>query len=147
MNYLSLLAFLSGVAIATQASMNAQLGSLLKSPLLAASVAFSSSVFFTLCAVLVCTKNYPSLDSIKAVPTFLWFSGGVLSAFGISIFYYLIPKMGIASMMSFALSGQLVFAVLAGHFAWFGLGVRPISLSHVAGVMAMVVGISLINKG
>lgn len=146
MNILSAFAFLSGAAIAAQAGMNAQLGSLLKSPLLAACVAFSSSIFFTLLAVLAYTREYPSLEVLRAVPVYLWFAGGILSAFAISMFYYLIPKMGVGQMMSFALTGQLIVAVIAGHFGWFELPIKPVTLSRLWGVIALIAGVLLINK-
>lgn len=146
MNYLAIIAFLSGAAISTQAAMNAQLGSLLKNSLLAACIAFCSSIFFMLLAVVTYTKEYPPLEVVRAVPVYLWFSGGILSAFGISMFYYLIPRMGMGAMMSFALSGQLIFAVIAGHFGWFELPVRQLTPGKLAGIVALIVGVLLINN-
>jgi len=146
MNLFSLLAFLSGAAIATQASLNAQLGSLLKNPLLATCVAFSSSIFFTLLAVGVYTKDYPTKEILRTVPVYLWFSGGILSAFGISMFYILIPKMGVGTMMSYALTGQLMVAVIVGHYGWFDLPINPITPGRFAGVVALILGVILINK-
>ena len=121
MNNLSLLAFIAGAAIATQASMNAQLGMLLKSALLATSVAFTGSFLFTLIAVIVTTKHYPPADVIKSVPLYLWFSGAALSAFAVALFYYLIPQMGFGQMMSYALAGQIIVAIISSHFGWFEL--------------------------
>lgn len=145
LNYLSIIALSSGAAISIQAAMNAQLGSLLKNPLLAACVAFSSSIFFTLLAVMVYTKEYPSIDIVRSVPIYLWF-GGILSAFAISMFYYLIPKMGIGPMMSFALTGQLIAAVIAGHFGWFNLPIQPLTLGKLVGAIALIIGVVLINS-
>jgi len=47
-----------------------------------------------LSAILFSTKKVPQMADIKSVPVYLWFSGGALSAFGVGMFYYLIPKMG-----------------------------------------------------
>ncbi|TQV87147.1 DMT family transporter [Aliikangiella coralliicola] len=146
MSYLSLLAFMAGAAIATQASMNAQLGVLLRNPLLGTSVAFVSSLLFTLLAVIVFTKKYPSLEAVRAVPSYLWFSGGLLSAFGISMFYYLIPRMGIGVMMSYALTGQIIVAVIAGHYGWFDLPTKPLNGAKLVGVLSLIIGIVLINR-
>lgn len=146
LNYLSVIAFSSGAAISIQAAMNAQLGNILKSPLLAACVAFSSSVFFTLLVVMAYTKEYPPLEIVRSVPVYLWFSGGILSALAISMFYYLIPKMGIGPMMSFSLTGQLVIAVIAGHFGWFNLPIKPLTLGKLVGAIALIIGVVLINS-
>ena len=146
MSYLALFAFTAGAAIAIQAGMNAQLGELLKSPVIATTVAFTSSLLFTLVAVVAFTKEYPDIDAIKTVPTYLWFSGGILSAFAISMFYYLIPLMGIGTMMSYALTGQIIIAIIAGHFGWFDLPIKHINVSKSIGAFALVIGIVLVNK-
>jgi len=146
MNYFSIIAFSSGAAISAQAAMNAQLGILLRNPLLATCVAFFSSIIFTLLALIVYTKEFPSIEAIKSVSVYLWFSGGILSAFSISMFYYLIPKMGIGQMMSFALTGQFLVAVIAVHFSWFGLPMKPITLIKMIGITILIISIILINK-
>ncbi|MBI3563264.1 MAG: DMT family transporter [Gammaproteobacteria bacterium] len=146
MHYLSLLAFMAGAAIAIQASMHAQLGVFLKNSLLATGVAFASSFTFTSLAVVVFSKAYPSAAAIRSVPIYLWFSGGVLSTFAIALFYYLIPKMGIGAMMSYALAGQILVAIIAGHFGWFDLPVKPITVAKFIGVLALIAGIVLINR-
>jgi transporter family-2 protein len=145
-----ILAIVAGAAITVQAGMNARLGVLFKNPLLATATAFFVACVFTLAFTLAFTsetqRQLPTLSSVKAIPTYLWF-GGVLSAFGVGSFYYLIPKMGVGSLMSFALTGQLALAVVASHFGWFDQPIKPITLKTLSGLVAMVVGIILINGG
>ncbi len=145
MSYLSLLALVAGGAIAIQATMNAQLGVLLKSSMLSTSIVFLFSCVFTVSAMLLSIKQYPKMDDINSVPLYLWFSGGALSAFGVGLFYYLIPKMGVGSMMSYALSGQILIAIIASHFGWFDLPVKPINIIKVFGTISLIVGVLLLN--
>lgn len=145
MNYLSLLALIAGAAIATQASMNAQLGVLLKNSLIGTAIAFTFSGVFTLIAVIASTRHYPPVEAIGSVPVYLWFTGSALSAFGVAMFYYLIPKMGIGSMMSYALTGQILIAIIASHYGWFDLPVKHINAVKFVGVVALISGILLIN--
>ncbi|MEJ2045680.1 MAG: DMT family transporter [Reinekea sp.] len=145
MSYLSLLALVAGAAIAVQATMNAQLGVLLKSSMLGTSIAFLFSCLFTVFAIMLSTRQYPQMSDIKSVPLYLWFSGGALSAFGVGLFYYLIPKMGVGSMMSYALSGQILIAVVASHFGWFNLPVKSIDVSKVFGAISLLIGVLLLN--
>jgi len=145
MNVLSLLAMGAGAAITVQATMNAQLGVLLKSSMLGTSIAFLFSCVFTVLAMMLWSKQYPQLTDMKAVPLYLWFSGGALSAFGVGMFYYLIPKMGVASMMSYALSGQIIVATIISHFGWFDLPLKPINLLKIFGIIALIVSMLLIN--
>lgn len=145
MGSLSLLALIAGAAIATQVSMNAQLGVLLKNSLLGTTVVFTCSSVFTLIAVIVSTKHYPQAEIIRSVPIYLWFTGGALSAFGVAMFYYLAPKMGVSPMMSYGLTGQILIAVIASHFGWFDLPIKQIDVIKVAGIAALIAGIILIN--
>lgn len=145
MSYLSFMALAAGAVIAIQAPLNAQLGVLLKSSLLGTSIAFFFSFLFTLIVVMLSTRHYPHSEDIRSVPFYLWFSGAALSAFGVGLFYYLIPKMGVGSMMSYALSGQLLIAVVVSHFGWFGLPVKSIDTIKVAGVISLLAGVLLLN--
>lgn len=145
MSYLSLFSLLAGAAIATQVSMHAQLGALLKNSLIGTTIAFTCSAMFTLIAVIAMTKHYPQAESIRSVPTYLWFTGGLFSAFGVAMFYYLTPKMGVGPMMSYAMTGQILVAIISSHFGWFDLPVQPINGVKLTGVVAMVIGIFLIN--
>lgn len=145
MNYLCLLALLAGAAIATQAGMNAQLGMLLDNSLLGTAIVFACSCLFSLGAFWAFSNTYPTLENVRAVPIYLWFGGGAISAFGVALFYYLIPKMGIGSMMSYALTGQILLAVTANHFGWFEMPVKPINLLKFTGVLALVIGVLFIN--
>jgi transporter family-2 protein len=145
MSLFSLLALAAGAAIAVQATMNAKLGVLLKSSTIGTSVAFLFALIFTVLAMLVSIKQYPNLAEIKSVPFYLWFSGGALSAFGVGMFYYLIPKMGVGSMMSYALSGQILIAIIASHLGWFDLPSKPINSFKVIGTILLISGVLLIN--
>ncbi|MEN7551765.1 DMT family transporter [Rapidithrix thailandica] len=142
---LSVLAFTGGIFLAVQGSLNAQLGVLLKNPLLASLVAFCCSALFALAVVLLSIKELPTQQQLSEIPLYLWFTGGFCSMIGISLYYFTIPKLGIPTMISLGLSGQLIFAVIAGHFGWFGLPLDPISLRRALGVLAMITGILLIN--
>jgi len=146
MIYLPLLAFIAGVLITAQTSLNTQLGQLLKSPVLATGIAFTSSLLFTLCFIGIFIKQFPSPTILKSVPFYLWFSGGLLSAMGVALFYWLIPQMGAGAMISCAMSGQIVLALLAGHYGWFGLPEKPLTVSIITGCVSLIIGVWLINR-
>ncbi|WP_025743841.1 DMT family transporter [Aquimarina pacifica] len=139
------LAFLGGVFLAMQGGLNAQLGVLLKNPLLASVVAFFSSSVFAIITVVCTIKTFPTTNQLTEIPFYLWYTGGFFSVLGISIYYYTIPKLGVSTMISFGLCGQLTFAVIAGHYGWLNLPIEPISFKRIAGIIAMITGIFLIN--
>lgn len=140
-----ILAFIGGVFLAIQGGLNAQLGVLLKNPILASLIAFFSSTIFALVFVLFNFKSVPTISQIKGVPFYLWFTGGLFSVIGISLYYYTIPKLGISTMISIGLCGQLIFAVIAGNYGWLNLPLEPITLKKIIGISSMIIGILLIN--
>lgn len=142
---LSVIAFFGGAFLAAQGGLNAHLGVLLKNPLLASIVAFASSLIFAFIFIVFTTKSVPSLGEIKEIPIYLWFTGGLCSVIGVSLYYYTIPKLGIATMISLGLSGQLIFSIIAGQFGWLSLPIEPITIKKIAGVITMLIGILLIN--
>jgi len=142
---LLLLAFSGGIFLAIQGGLNAKLGILLKNPLLASLIASFSSVFFALLFVLLNAKTLPTGTQIKEIPLYLWFTGGLFSVIGISLYYYTIPKLGLSTMISIGLFGQLMFSVIAGNFGWLNLPLEPINTKRIIGIIAMILGITLIN--
>ncbi|MDO6782459.1 DMT family transporter, partial [Marinovum sp. 1_MG-2023] len=63
----------------------------------------------------------------------------------ISLYYYTIPKLGISTMISFGLFGQLTFSIIAGHFGWLNLPLEPLTFKRLLGFFVMMFGIILIN--
>ena len=147
MNYQAVLALVAGAAIATQAGLNASLGKQLGHPLFATVVAFGAGLGFTLLATLALARQVPAAVVVRAVPAHLWFTGGLFSAFAIVSFYWLIPRMGIGATMSFTLTGQLLLALVAGHYGWFQLPVAPLSPTKLAGAATLLAGVVLVNRG
>ena len=139
------LAVLVGFMVVLQGGLNSRLGALLHSPLLAALSTLFFGAVFTFIAVVVSAKEVPTLLQLKAVPTYLWFTGAFFSFLAVTLFYYLIPKLGIGTAVAFGLCGQVIFSTLAAHFGWFGLPVEPIDLKKVMGLAALITGILLIK--
>ncbi len=140
-----LMAFVGGTFLALQGGLNARLGVLLKSPLLASVVAFVSSALFAILLAVVGKVSMPTEENLKLIPGYLWFMGGFFSVLGISLYYITIPKLGVSTMISLGLCGQLIFAVIAGHFGWLNLPEEPITIMRLVGVVCMIVGILFMN--
>lgn len=139
------MAFIGGVSLAIQGGLNSKLGVLIKNPFLASVIAFSFSTVFAIVIAFLVNRSIPSSDQVKEIPIYMWFTGGLFSVVGISLYYYTIPKLGVSTMISMGLCGQLTFAVIAGHYGWLGLPVEPVSIKRVLGVISMIISILLIN--
>jgi len=156
MNLLAVLAFFAGACIAIQAAMNAQLGQVFNNSLLATSYAFFAS--FILVSVIAAyflltiqigveERSFTGSlnETIKHVPWYLWFSC-IFSVVGVASFYFLIPKMGVGNVMSYALAGQIIIAMVISHFGFFDSPNKVISGTKIMGTLLLILGIILINK-
>ena len=141
-----ILAIVGGVFLAMQGGFNAQLGVQLRNPLMASLVAFFFSMVFALLMVLMSLKNFPKVSLLYDIPKYLWFTGALFSVIGICLYYYTIPKLGISTMISLGLFGQVLFSAIAGHYGWFGMPQEPMQFKRILGVVAMCIGILLIKE-
>jgi transporter family-2 protein len=141
-----LFSFLVGVMVVIQGGINSQLGILLNSSLLATSTALTMGASFTLIAVLITVKEFPTLHQLREVPIYMWVTGGMLSFLAVTLFYYIIPKIGISTTVTFGLAGQFIFAAIAGHYGWFNTPMEPITAQKISGLLIMVTGVILIKS-
>lgn len=150
------LALLAGACIAIQAAMNAQFGQIINNSLLATSYAFFTSfVLVTLIFVLLTVTasatsversfSLSFVDRLIQVPWYSWWSC-VFSVIGVGSFYFLIPKMGVGNMMSYALTGQIIIAMVISHFGLFSSPEKIVSITKCIGTGLLILGIVLINK-
>lgn len=139
------LAFMGGVFLAIQAAFNTQLGAILRQPLMAVVAASITSAVFGILLLLFTSTENVKLATFQQVPWYLWFIGGLFSMIGITLYFYTIPKLGISKMIALGLCGQLIFSLIAGKFGWLNLPVEPITPKRLIGMLAMIVGILLIN--
>jgi transporter family-2 protein len=140
------LAIIGGVFLAMQGCFNAQLGVQLRNPIMASLVAFFFSMVFALLMVLLSLKGLPKAAILMGIPKYLWFTGALFSVVGICLYYYTIPKLGISTMISLGLFGQLLFSSIAGHYGWFGMPQEPMEFKRILGMAAMSIGILLIKE-
>jgi len=142
---MSLISITAGMAIALQSAMSGQLSSIIKSPLWASFMIYSSSTLVMTIYLLFSKTNFPSFYSIKSVPGHLWILGAVLSVSALTMVYWQMPKIGVARVMSGVLTGQLIISIVASHYGWFNLPVTTLTISRTIGVTFMFVGVFLIN--
>jgi len=149
MNMLWPLALLAGSCIALQAAMNARLGQLVNSSWLATSYAFLTS--FLLVALIFLLFNTKSMLEhwqqipFSIIPWYLWCSC-LLSVIGVGSMYWLIPRMGVGSLMSYVLASQLIIAMLISHFGVFDSPQKLISHTKLIGSVLLISGVFLVNK-
>ena len=131
--------------VVIQGGINSRLGILLNNSLLATLIALTMAASFTLIAVLITVRQFPSMYQLREIPVYMWVLGGLLSFLAVTLFYYVIPKVGISTAVTFGLAGQLLFAAIAGHFGWFNMPLEPFTMKKIAGLFMMIAGVILIK--
>ena len=140
-----ILGITAGFGLAVQVGMNAQLRKVLQSANSAAVISFLVGTTALLALLVVTRTALPTRDSIAAVPAWAWF-GGLFGAFYVAISTIVASELGAASLLALALMGQLAMALVVDHFGWLGLPVNPITLTRLAGVGLLGVGVWLVTR-
>lgn len=146
MNYLFLLlAFLTGVAIAIQAGVNANLRAVVGHPVLASSISFGVGFLSLLTFVLVSRVPMPPLEAIRQISWWKW-TGGLIGAVYVTTVIVSVPKIGTANLISLSVAGQLLAAVVLDHYGLLGFDVHPANGWRLLGILLIIAGALLVVR-
>jgi transporter family-2 protein len=137
------LMFVAGIGIPLMATLNAQLGQRLESPVAASAVLFAGGLLVSLCATLV--VGAPPLARFAAVPP-LYYFGAIFVVFYILSITWAAPRIGVGNAVFFVLLGQLVAASAIDHFGLWGAVESPITARRAIGLVVMAVGVYLARR-
>ena len=132
-----------GACIATQAPINARLGSHVGDPVTAAAISFIVGAII-LSALVVLRGAVPSLDQAAAVPWWGWI-GGALGAIYVWAAVWSVGTLGVVTLVAALIFGQLAAALVLDAIGAFGIAVREITWTRVAAV-ALVAGGLLLSR-
>lgn len=139
-----ILVLLAGGLIALQAPTNAILARAGGSPVLAALISF---VVGTLALLVVwgATGRRSGATALAQVPWYGW-AGGLYGATFVAIAAYAAPRIGLASLITIGIAGQIAMALLLDHLGGLGLPRAPINIGRVAGALMVVGGVVLVRR-
>ena len=135
----------AGVMIALQAPTNVMLAKAGGSPVLAALISFAVGTV-TLLAVWFASGNRPGLAPFGGLPWYAWI-GGVYGAAYVAIAAYAAPRIGLASLITIGIAGQVVAALWLDHIGALGLMRQPVTAMRVVGALLVVAGVVLVRRG
>ena len=86
--------------------------------------------------------------NLKAIIKVPWYTmtSGILGLVIVGAIGYTVPRLGISKAFTIIVAFQFFVAVLLDHFGWLGAAVRPVELTRLAGIGALVFGVWLIMK-
>ncbi|MFK7792102.1 MAG: DMT family transporter [Devosiaceae bacterium] len=136
-----------GIAIATQAPINATLNRSIADPLLAATISFFVGfvflLVFWLLSIAIRGQGFIAPD-ISGLPWWAWI-GGTLGTVYVLAALWSVPKIGVVTVVAAVVFGQLVAALIIDANGLFGLEAKAITPARVAAVV-MVMGGLLLSK-
>jgi transporter family-2 protein len=139
-----LLVFIAGGMVAIQAPTNSILAKAGGSPVLAALISFAVGTV-ALLAVWLIGGNRPGASAFAGLPWYAWV-GGLYGAVFVGVAAYAAPKIGVASLITIGIAGQIAMALLLDHFGALGLPREPINLGRVAGALLVIAGVVLVRR-
>ncbi len=139
------LAFVAGVLLAVQAPTNSILAKAGGSPVLAALISFAVGTA-ALFVVWMGSGHRPAAGAFRGIPYYAWF-GGLYGAVFVAVAAYAAPRIGLASLITIGIAGQILMAVLLDHYGALGLPRDPVSLVKMLGAGLVIVGVVMVRKG
>jgi transporter family-2 protein len=143
---LLLLGLAAGAGLAFQAGANTTMGRLAGGPEWGPVVNFAVGLVALLALLFLRGVRPPAAMELARAPWWAW-TGGLLGAFYVTAVVVLAPRLGVATTLALAITGQALGSLLVDHFGLVGMAVRGISPARVAGAGLLIVGVMLIRKG
>ena len=140
-----LLVLLGGGLLALQVPTNVMLSKAGGSPLLAALISFAVGTLALLAAWLA-SGNRPGAAAFAPLPWYAWL-GGIYGASYVAIAAFAAPRIGLASLVTIGIAGQIVTALWLDHHAALGLPHAPMSTARAIGALLVVAGVVLVRRG
>lgn len=142
---LFLLVALGGAGLAVQSTWNARLRLATGSPVLTTIVSLTVSLLALLLVWASGTTERGSLPTLNSVPAWAWL-GGVFAAYYLVSSLVAIPKIGVASVFSLIIAGQVIMSLILDATGAFGVNQISLSSSRLLGTLLLLAGTILIQK-
>ena len=142
---LLLLALAAGVLLPVQAGVNAQLRSVVGSPLTAALVSFLVGTA-GLGTAAVILRAPTALRAAWAVSPWWFWIGGLIGALYVVATIVLAPRLGAATLVAAVVAGQMIASLLLDQYGLLGFPTHPINGLRVLGAGLVIVGVILVQR-
>lgn len=137
--------FLAGALIATQAGINSQLARVVGHPVLASAISFLVGSAALVIASVGVRGSWAGLAQAGQAPWWIW-TGGLLGAVFVATMAWLAPVLGAATLLSVAIAGQMIFALVLDHFGLVGFPEKALSPGRALGALLLVGGVVMIRR-
>lgn len=143
--FLLLLVALGGAGLAVQIAWNARLRLSIGSPILTTIVSLTVSLLSLILLWASGTIERGTLPPFNAVPAWAWL-GGIFAAYYLVSSLVAIPKLGVSSVFSLVIAGQVIMSLVLDSTGAFGVNQISLSGSRILGTVLMLAGAVLIQR-
>lgn len=140
-----IIALAIGLLLPIQVGINAELAQRISNPITASLISFIVGTVGLMICLLVSRAPLPDWSTVTTLPTWLWL-GGFIGAFAVFGGIISGPKIGLLSLVTLVLAGQLLASLMMDHYGWLGLPVRELSLGRISGSLLLLMAVTLIHK-
>jgi len=139
------LAVVAGFFMSVQAPTNAILGKASGSAVVAAFISFLIGTLALGVAVAAGSGRLLAPE-LRAVPWYAWL-GGLYGAFFVAMAAFGAPRIGTGPLLTAAIAGQLIGAIVLDHYGMLGLARQPVSPEKLAGAALVLIGAFIVRRG
>jgi transporter family-2 protein len=134
----------AGLSLAFQQVLNASLGSAMQSARWAALVSYFGGTVALVLVLVAVREPIPAAALVGRAPWIAW-SGGIFGAIFIATSIFMTPRLGVATVSTLIVVGQLLGSLALDHIGMFGLQQHPITLARVLGAGCLILGAALVR--
>ena len=134
----------AGLSLAFQQVLNASLGSAMQSARWAAFVSYFGGTVALVLVLVVVREPIPAAAMVGRAPWIAW-TGGIFGAIFIATSIFMMPRLGVATVSTLIVVGQLLGSLAFDHIGMFGLPQHPITLARVFGAGCLILGAALVR--
>jgi transporter family-2 protein len=133
-----------GGLIALQAPINSQLGKTVGT----FQAAFVSFTIGTIALALIASVAKGGLGQIPEARNLSWYylTGGLLGAIYVTTVLVTVRSLGAGGVVAATIAGQLSLGVVLDQLGWLGVERDPVTISKIAGVILLALGVYLIVR-
>lgn len=140
-----LIALFGGVVLPVQVGLNTMVAKATGSPMWASTASFFVGTVGLMAYMLLSRQAWPSATAIATIPAYAW-GAGLLGAFYVTISILVAPKIGAALLVSLAIAGQMLAALILDHYGAFGFPQHSVNWGRIAGALMLTGGVILMRK-
>jgi bacterial/archaeal transporter family-2 protein len=134
----------AGCSVAFQQLLNANLGKTLQSAWWSAFVSYFGGTMALAAVLVILREPLINFASATRVPLIAW-TGGIFGAIFIATSVVMIPRLGVATVMTLIVVGQLLSSLVFDHFGLLGTPQHPITFVRLLGAACLIAGAAMVR--